>query len=249
MKLLVIYGSDRKGNTYRASQSFINKLRAKVDEKLEIEEIWASKLDLGPCLSCHQCFMQGELKCPHNNVVHHIQEKIIAANGVIIASPTYAMHVPGALKNLIDHLAYNFHRPTCSHVQGFALATTAGAGAKTVSKYLKKTFQYFGFNSSMDLALALRSEHYEETDKIGQKLEKVAEQFARRLVEPPKRIDFFTTLNFHMWQAMNEVGVMSQVDQEYWEDNNLLSGGFYSDRKAHVLGKAIGKILGKLISS
>jgi multimeric flavodoxin WrbA len=57
-KILVIMGSPRKGNTFRACEE----LRGFLEKELavEFEYLWLKDANLQPCRGCLACFAQGE---------------------------------------------------------------------------------------------------------------------------------------------------------------------------------------------
>ena len=109
MKITVIHGSMRKGNTYGVTQAVLEHLRKHAD--VQITEISVADLDLPFCCSCHACFSKGDEFCPHNAVVGSVAKSIEECDGLIISGVCYAMQINAAAKNLADHLAYYFHRP------------------------------------------------------------------------------------------------------------------------------------------
>ena len=77
----------------------------------EFEIIELSKEKIPMCIGCFNCIKNGEKKCPHNSYIEPIVKKMEEADAFIITTPVYSMQVSGTLKNFIDHMSYNFHRP------------------------------------------------------------------------------------------------------------------------------------------
>lgn len=125
MKVLAIIGSPRvQGNTYKA----VERMRAclvGMDADLDFEYLFLKDYSLKMCTGCFVCFSQGEDKCPLKDDLEAIKEKMSQADGIILAAPTYAMGVPGLMKNFIDRMAYNTHRP-CFFDKVFLAVTTTG---------------------------------------------------------------------------------------------------------------------------
>ncbi len=105
MKVLAINGSPRKtGNT-----SIL--IRAVLDE-LEKEGIETETLQLGGqlvrgCVACMKCLKEKNKRCANNddNMNEYI-EKMIAADGILLGSPTYFADVSTEIKALIDRAGY-----------------------------------------------------------------------------------------------------------------------------------------------
>ncbi|WP_347707330.1 NAD(P)H-dependent oxidoreductase [Clostridium sporogenes] len=47
------------------------------------------------------------------------------ADALIVTSPVYSLQITGLLKNSIDHMAYNFHRPRFFTKKALVITTTA----------------------------------------------------------------------------------------------------------------------------
>lgn len=136
MKILVIIGSLRKKNTYET----VRKIEAylKKDSEFKYEYLFLKDMDLKLCRGCHLCITHGEENCPLKDDRDLIINKIASSDGVILASPNYAMNVPWLMKNFIDRFAYTMHRPEFFN-QNFMIVITSGSymGTKQASKSLE----------------------------------------------------------------------------------------------------------------
>ncbi|WP_029916006.1 flavodoxin family protein [Pelobacter seleniigenes] len=101
MKVIAINGSARKdGNT----ASLIQHVFAPLQEAgIETEMIQLAGLQIRGCTACMQCFAKKDGRCvltrdPLNDIV----EKMVAADGIILGSPTYFADITAELKALID---------------------------------------------------------------------------------------------------------------------------------------------------
>ncbi|MCG8698468.1 MAG: flavodoxin family protein [Bacteroidales bacterium] len=101
MNVIAINGSPRKdGNT--------SVLIEHVSRELEKEGINVEYFHLGGkriqgCLACYKCFENKNKHC-HNNsdILNELLDKMVAADGFIIGSPTYFSNVSAEIKALID---------------------------------------------------------------------------------------------------------------------------------------------------
>ena len=132
MKILSIVSSFRAdGNTSRMVsllEEQLAKQAARQGVALSIERISLGRLDVGVCRGCRLCFDRGEDKCPLKGDLLPIRDKMLAADGYLIASPVYVEDVNGILKNWIDRLAFLCHRPALMGKRAF-LVTTSGGGS------------------------------------------------------------------------------------------------------------------------
>jgi multimeric flavodoxin WrbA len=104
MKILAICGGLRQ-------ESNTNKLVKKIAEAsgvdYEIAEL--GKLEVKPCTGCSECMMN-EGKCPIEDDMQGLYGKLLAADGIILGSPTYFMNISGAVKCFIDRSLALFYR-------------------------------------------------------------------------------------------------------------------------------------------
>lgn len=149
MIILAIHGSMRKGNTYRLTKEVISRISSYPDVK--IVEFGVADLNLPFCCSCHICFNEGEEYCPHSDSLRDLREALLECDGIILSGTTYMWSLNGAMKNLLDHFAYLFHRPVLFGKKGMVIATSAGNGEKGVAKYLKGVLGQWGVNGAIAL--------------------------------------------------------------------------------------------------
>jgi multimeric flavodoxin WrbA len=123
MKFLAINGSPHK-----AKGSCIFMLEKMFEEcetlgaETEIINLQSSKINY--CLGCGKCMSEGD--CVQRDDVKEIQNKMVEADGIVLASPVYVLHVTGQMKTFIDRCLPMGHRPS---LQGkFAAAVSAYAG-------------------------------------------------------------------------------------------------------------------------
>ena len=96
MKIVIINGSARKGNTLRAIDAFIQG----ASEKNEIEIIQPDKLQIAPCKGCGAC--QCLNGCVDQDDTNSTIDKIAAADMILFATPVYWWGMSAQLKLIID---------------------------------------------------------------------------------------------------------------------------------------------------
>lgn len=96
MKIIVINGSSRKGNTLTAINAFVKG----AGEKNEIEIIAPDKLNISPCMGCGVC--QCHKGCVAKDDTNPTIDKIAAADMILFATPVYWWGMTGQLKLVID---------------------------------------------------------------------------------------------------------------------------------------------------
>ena len=96
MKIVIINGSARKGNTLTAINAFIKG----ASEKNEIEIIEPDKLNIAPCKGCGVC--QCSKRCVDKDDTNPTIDKIAAADMILFATPVYWWGMSAQLKLVID---------------------------------------------------------------------------------------------------------------------------------------------------
>jgi multimeric flavodoxin WrbA len=101
MKVVAFNGSARKnGNT----QVLIDAVFAELaQEGIETESVALAGAPVRGCRACYACFKAQNKRCAfQDNVINSCIEKMIAADGIILASPTYFANLTTEMKALID---------------------------------------------------------------------------------------------------------------------------------------------------
>ena len=172
MKILIIHGSPRRGNTW----NIVNRVREKINKEIDVnyEIIELSKMKIPMCTGCFNCILKSEEKCPHYESIKYINNKIDWCDAMIITSPVYSLQVSGQLKNFLDHMSYNFHRPKYFNKKALIITTTAGVNAKEISNYINEVLTFWGINTTYKLPIVYRDNNLEKYDK---QIDKVLSKF------------------------------------------------------------------------
>lgn len=105
MKVIAFNGSARKdGNTAILIRKVFSALEA---EGIDTELFQFAGKKIRGCIACGQCFKKQDGKCVvDNDVANECIEKMVEADGIILASPTYFSDVTTEIKALIDRAGY-----------------------------------------------------------------------------------------------------------------------------------------------
>jgi len=248
MRVVIIHGSPRKGNTYEATQKVMAHMRQHGD--VEFTEFYLPK-DLPEfCRGCFNCFFSGEDKCPHAKYAQPIAQAMDEADGIIFASPVYAMQLSGGMKTLLDHLAYVYmnHRPRYMRKKALVIATTAGAGLGNCLKYIKQNLTLWGVNKVYTLGVQMQAMGWDDMEsgrkaKAELRIGRVAKIFyadlASRHLHSPSLVQ---VVMFNVSKAMNISYDDGSKDKQYW----LTQGWLESKCRYHVPEASIGLISGAI---
>ncbi len=96
MKIVIVNGSPRRGNTYTAINAFTEGAK----ENNEIEIIDANKLNMKGCQGCGAC--ECYKGCVAKDDTNPTIDKLVAADMIVFATPVYWWGVTAQLKTVID---------------------------------------------------------------------------------------------------------------------------------------------------
>ena len=101
MKALLINGSPRpNGCTFTALTELANTLEA---EGIETEIVHVGNKDIRGCIACMKCWENKDGHCAiKKDMLNEIIDKMVAADGMILGSPTYFANVSTNIKSIID---------------------------------------------------------------------------------------------------------------------------------------------------
>lgn len=101
MKVVAINGSARKNGNTAILVNYV--LRELEQEGIETELVQLAGEKIRGCVACMKCWENKDQRCSvTNDVLNACIEKMIAADGIILGSPTYFANVSTELKALID---------------------------------------------------------------------------------------------------------------------------------------------------
>jgi multimeric flavodoxin WrbA len=105
MKVVAFNGSPRKdGNTAALVRYVLSELEK---EEIETETVQVGGKSIHGCIACGKCFENKDRKCViEKDIVNDCIEKMLEADGIILASPTYFADLTPELKALIDRAGF-----------------------------------------------------------------------------------------------------------------------------------------------
>jgi multimeric flavodoxin WrbA len=141
MNIIAIIGSPHgmKGNTGRLLDEVITGVAA---EGATVEIISLAGVTLQPCVACNACHVTGI--CPLPDGYEAIKNKLLAADGFILASPNYIFSVTAQLKILFDRLNGVIHCQTLTGKYGAVVETSGGGEDEEVLVYMQRFVNSLG---------------------------------------------------------------------------------------------------------
>jgi len=223
MKIALIHGQNHKGSTYHIARMAAEKIGG------GIEEFFPKDYGAG-CLGCHACMEKGMEFCPHYDRIGPVIDSMLAADVIVIGSPTYVLEMTGQLKSLFDHLfsAWLSHRPekVMFSKTAVAVSTAAGMGMSGVAKSIAKQLFYMGVPKVYRIPVRVAATSWDmvkRKERIGAKAASIAQKIAAKSgkVKPGPKLRFM----FLMMRQMHKKNTWSPLDKKHWEDMGWLESG------------------------
>ncbi|MBR2993201.1 MAG: NAD(P)H-dependent oxidoreductase [Clostridiales bacterium] len=231
MKITVINGTEKHGITYRLKEMFLEPFK----DKAEITEFYLPKDGPGFCIGCTQCFLTYQDRCKDAACVQKIEKAMLEADLLVFTSPSYVMHITGAMKALLDHFGYRWmpHRPLKEMFGKRAVIITQalGAGEKSAAKDIKDSLSWWGISYIKNSHFKLMSEiHW---DKLPEKkraamtkgMASMARKFSAIDYSKPAHTNLITKAKFYAVRMM-QTGLGKDnpeyTDYKYWKANGWL---------------------------
>lgn len=144
MKILAINGSPRgmNGTTGRLLEEV---LAGVVQAGADVEVISLAETPIKPCLACDVCHKVGT--CPVQDEYETIKEKLLAADGFILATPNYLFNVTAQLKAFLDRCNGLIHLTALEGRYAALVETSGGGGDEEVLDYLQRIVNALGAQS------------------------------------------------------------------------------------------------------
>lgn len=168
---------------------------------VKCERIFLYEQKIAFCRGCRLCFDKGEQECPMKDDLLPILEKIQKSDALIIGSPVYVEDVSGSIKNWIDRMAFNSHRPVFSGKPAL-IFTTSGVGSSSHAiRTMKTALNTWGFNVVGQLKF--EGKNKKKNAEVG--IEKACQKFHRAICNQDNFKPAFNSLLFF------------KVQQSYWQ--------------------------------
>lgn len=257
MKVAVIMGSPRKKDSYSICREIEEKMK-KHNTNIEFEYIHLNEMKIEDCKGCGICFQKSEEFCPCKaDELKVIKEKLLEADGIIMASPVYAYQVTGKMKQFIDRMSYLFHRQELCGKPALIVITTDGGGSRSVYKYLKMTLSGWAMDIIGNIQIVSPmyfknrngqgafgyDEYYHQ--KAEKQIEKIASVFCKKINSNEKKVPTF--YDIFMFNCLRSKTYTSSADRAYWEKKGWLDASYFYEVKMNGIKRLFGSIMKKLI--
>ncbi|HPH94246.1 MAG TPA: NAD(P)H-dependent oxidoreductase [Anaerolineaceae bacterium] len=262
MKILMIIGSGRRsGNTEQIGELLTAHLQQEARQhrvELEVETVYLGQQSFQFCRGCRVCFDRGEALCPLKDGALDLKNRMLAADGIVLASPVYVDDVSGLMKNFIDRMCHMCHRPQLAGKTAYAIATTGSSRTGKTLETMSMALRTWGCHLAGQTGFATGAlmKGSEAKDRFDLQAARAARAiFSAVYRQAPHRPAFFSLMMFKIqqmsWRAKGKPGTL---DFNYWQEQGWLDPKrtFYIDHEAGrlktSLARLTGSILGKFVA-
>ena len=250
-KVLLIDASLRSGFTAKAAANLTELL----GEDIRFETLALRESTITQCTGCCLCLSQGSVRCPHRgDGVKEILDRMLESDGVIVMAPNYSLQVPGVLKDLLDRLAYVFHRPRLFGKAFLPVIVQGVYGGGKVAAYLNEVFGFWGMNTAKGAVLTggifpRQSQDARAVAKNSKALAKGVAAFRKELYrEKPKAPTFFRMMIFRSTRSsMLCFDEALPPDKAYYEEKGWDTADYYYPVPIGPVKRFAGFLVDKMI--
>lgn len=229
MKIVAVIGSQRheESYTYNLTKKLIEKFETRYVTEVESTIFECNEIKM--CKGCLNCFLNGS--CIINDNMEELENKLLEADLIILATPVFVHNVSGIMKNFIDRIAYWTHIFKLSGKLGITISVSASNGNKEVTQYLKKVNNHLGINTIASLEILETS--YEPTI-FDEEIEKIVNKINGISTVDDLIFDYYQEMAFQSFKKLfNAYGSdalqLNESEYNYWLQNGMQNFRSYSD--------------------
>jgi multimeric flavodoxin WrbA/putative sterol carrier protein len=201
------------------------------EEGLSLEVIHLGEHAVDYCVGCGVCMEKGRcwIQDDHAGLV----ERLLAADGVILASPVYFLQVTAQMKTFLDRSLAFGHKPRPRWKPGLAVSVSAGYGETQTAEYLGNLLRVFGaFSVGRLTALATGPGEFLGRPAVEARARDLARDLAQAVKEKRRYPATDSDLVFYRFMGAlvreHRESIMKN-DFEHWEKH-----GLYRDFETYV---------------
>lgn len=228
MNITVINGSEDLGAAAALKERFL----AHFSATSEIKQ-WFMPQDLPNfCRGCEICVTDSETKCRDARFFMPLWKSLIAADLIVIVTPTYGNGIPSSLKNLFDHFEWAAmpHRPRAAMFGKPAVILAAGRNGQdcqSAVKYIKAAVGRWGISAAAYVEVTDGRRNGSAFD-----FEKLMTAVNSRSKTPfalKRKFKACRAMRKKIIEAEKASGELS-ADSRYWTGNDLLTRNPWKNR-------------------
>ncbi len=258
MKILAIGSSRKNGNTEQIITLMEQQLKQRAALEgiaLEVEYLPLREYTITACRGCRACFNAGEERCPLKDGLLAVEQKLQSADGLILGSPVYVEDVNGALKSLIDRLAFHCHRPAFFGKAAVTFTTSGVGASRHALATMQRALGTWGFYlcGEARFRMGARMESSEAVQVHGKKAAALADRLYETVLKnKAARPSFYQLVFFTVQQSYYRKPPRygNEYDHAYWKRCGWLEQGsnYYIKHRANPVKTAFARLAGQIVA-
>ena len=141
VKIVAVLGSPHgmKG----ATGALLNRLtQSAVAAGADVKTFNLAEMTVKPCHACDACHRTGQ--CSITDDFATLKSALLAADGIVLASPNYISSVSAQMKAVLDRCCGPLHCQSMAGKYGVAVVTSGGGESEEVERYILRFLQNMG---------------------------------------------------------------------------------------------------------
>ena len=223
-KVIIVNGSPHGalGNTSLMVEMITSGLTG---EGIGFEQIMLTERNIRYCIGCGACIEKS--RCWQQDDHDEIVEKLLAADGIILASPVYFSHVTAQMKTFIDRSLRFGHKIRRTGKPGLAVSVSAGKAETQTAHYLERTLSIFGgFSVGTLTAMATSPGGFLGKEFVEARAKDLAHDLGRAIKEKRQYPATDEDLSYYLFmkELVTREKDFMRDDYSYWQEKGLLNG-------------------------
>ncbi|MDY6843496.1 MAG: flavodoxin family protein [Thermodesulfobacteriota bacterium] len=221
MKVLALLGSPRKAKSN--TRKLVDKVLEGVHHSyVDTELIDITELKINYCTGCGVCHKEGT--CIQKDDFSYLEEKMLHADGLVIASPVYIMHVSGQMKTLMDRCSNIIHCQKFLGKYAGAVTTTGSMGEEAVAHYIRNFIIFCGAQCIGEVMAKVPYDGIIDEDKVNDSLH-LGHALAKAMKAQrslPDQINIHQEFRIHMGANIQRKRDEWQAEYAYWKEKGWI---------------------------
>jgi hypothetical protein len=174
---------------------------------------------------------------------------MLESDGIVIVTPNYSLQVPGILKDMLDRLAFVFHRPRLFGKVFMPVVVQGVYGGGKILKYLNEVMEFWGVRTQPGIVLTGAVYPNSKKDpaaaaKDDAKLSKATDGFMEEMIHgKPKSPSLFRLFIYRMTRSsMKYFEEALPPDREYYEKMGWFIAPYYYPVRLNPFKAAVGAL-------
>ncbi|MCK6370764.1 MAG: NAD(P)H-dependent oxidoreductase [Gammaproteobacteria bacterium] len=204
---------------------------------------------LPPCDGRLEVITEGENSTGYLPALRPVHDAMHWADVVIFASPVHNFTVSALLKNFIDLMVFESHRPSFMGKKALLVATAMGAGQEKLFSYLQEVVHSWGFCvvGRLGAATSMLEEPWYEA-KLRAAISRLRTRVLPALAEPRPRVGLRDLIAFRVWRLVVEINRdNTPIDHAYWSERGWLDAEYYFDCRSAAPARWLAGLIAALV--